>query len=244
MKLIRDGALFVGLLGVAYATQAQVSSSWTVTNDYDFRGNTQSAKDPALQGSLDYAHSSGWSLGMWGSSIDFGPGDPNLELDVYTGFSREIGNGVSYDVGASWYTYPSETSLNYVELYAGLSKDWFSTKLWYSPKFGGTAAEEAAFSQTGNDSVSAWYVEVNGEWSLPRNLSLLAHLGYSTGDYWDNAFGDDQVDYALGLGYTAGNFGLGLKYVDTSGDVKVRDKLFNNEGRVIFTVATTFPWGE
>ncbi len=46
------------------------------------------------------------------------------------------------------------------------------------------------------------------------------------------------------MGYTAGKFNFALKYVDTDSDVKVTSDAFNNEGRVIFTVATTFPWGE
>jgi hypothetical protein len=46
------------------------------------------------------------------------------------------------------------------------------------------------------------------------------------------------------VGYAAGKFNLGLRYVDTDGDVKVTSDAFNNEGRVIFSIATTFPWAE
>ncbi len=76
------------------------------------------------------------------------------------------------------------------------------------------------------------------------NFSILGHVGCSTGDYWDNAFGDDQIDWSLGVGYTVGKFSLGVKWVDTDGDVKVTSDAFNNEGRVIATIATTFPWAE
>ena len=55
---------------------------------------------------------------------------------------------------------------------------------------------------------------------------------------------DDQIDYSVGVGYTIGKFNLALKYVDTDSDVVVTTDEFNNEGRVIFTVATTFPWSE
>ena len=251
MKLIRGGALFIGLLAVAGATQAGVTSTWTATNDYDFRGNTQSAKDPAIQGSLDYAHESGFYVGAWGSNIDFGvvevPGglkDPGLEVDLYAGFTKTLESGFAYDFGAVLYAYPDESDFNYTELYASIAKDWFKAKLWYSPKFGGTAAEDLALINTGSDNVAAWYTEVNGTFPLPANFSITAHLGYSTGDYWDNAFGDDQIDYALGVGYTAGKVALGLKYVDTDSDIVVKPDEFNNEGRVIFTAATTFPWGE
>jgi uncharacterized protein (TIGR02001 family) len=251
MKLIRGAALFTGLLAVAGATQAGVTSTWTVTNDYDFRGNSQSAKDPALQGSLDYAHESGWYIGAWGSNVDFGIDesagslkDPSLEVDLYTGFTKTLESGFTYDFGAVLYAYPDESDFNYAEIYGSIAKDWFKAKLWYSPKFGGTAAEDLAVANGNSDSVSAWYAEVNGTFPLPANFSITAHLGYSTGDYWDNAFLDDQLDYSIGVGYTAGKFALGLKYVDTDSDVVIRSDAFNNEGRVIATVATTFPWGE
>ena len=50
----------LGLLAAAAAAQAEVSSTWTLTNDYDFRGASQSAKDPAVQASIDWANESGW----------------------------------------------------------------------------------------------------------------------------------------------------------------------------------------
>ena len=251
MKLIRGGVLVIGLLGVAGAAQAGVTSTWTLTNDYDFRGNSQSATDPAIQASVDYAHESGVYVGAWGSNIDFGiPSggpldDPGLEVDLYAGFTRTLeGSGLTYDVGAVLYAYPDESDFNYTEIYASLAKGWFKGKIWYSPKFGGSAAEDLAQALVGKDDVAAWYGELNATIPLPANFSVTAHVGYSTGDYWDNAFGDDQLDYAIGVGYTVGKFALGLKWVDTDGDVKVTSDAFNNEGRVIATIATTFPWGE
>jgi uncharacterized protein (TIGR02001 family) len=223
----------LGLLGAASAANAGVSSTWTLTNDYDFRGNSQSAKDPAIQGSVDYAADSGWYVGAWGSNVDFGDADVDLEVDLYTGFSGESEAGLGYDVGVVYYAYPDESDFNYFEAYGSISKDWFKGKLWFSDDFGGdsTAGKTEAF-----------YIEANGAFPLPQNFSILAHAGYSWGDYWDG-IGDETIDYSLGVGYTAGNFNLALKYVDTDTDAVVRDDVFNNEGRVIFTIATTFPWG-
>ena len=39
----------IGLLGAATAANAGVTSTWTLTSDYDFRGITQTAQDPAVQ---------------------------------------------------------------------------------------------------------------------------------------------------------------------------------------------------
>lgn len=224
----------MGLLGAASVANAGVTSTWTLTNDYDFRGNSQSAKDPAIQGSIDYAADSGWYVGAWGSNVDFGDADVDLEVDVYTGFAGSSEAGLGYDVGIVYYAYPDESDFDYIEAYGSLAKDWFKGKLWYSNDFGGDSTD---------GDTSAFYLEANGTFPLPQNFSILAHVGYSWGDYWDDVVGDKTIDYSLGVGYTYNKFNLALKYVDTDTDAVVRDDVFNNEGRVIFTIATTFPWG-
>src|SRR5262249_47515388 len=129
----------LGLVVAAGAANAGVTATVTATNDYDFRGNSQSAKDPALQASVDYAHDSGWDIGAWASNIDFfePDQDPKYELDIYSGFTGTTEGGLGWDAGIVYYTYPQETDFNYFEIYGSLSKDWFKGKLWYSNKFGG-----------------------------------------------------------------------------------------------------------
>jgi uncharacterized protein (TIGR02001 family) len=246
MKLIRGGVLLIGMLGVATATQAGVTSTWTAVSDYDFRGITQTAKDPALQASVDYAHASGWYIGGWASNVDFGPGDPNIEVDVYTGFTKTLDSGFSYDVGGVYYTYHTDPNpgLNYLELYGGVgytAKSGLSIKgkLFYSPDFGGDS--------TPGDT-SAEYLSADLTVPLPANFSILGHAGYNFGDYWKDFVGDSEYfDYSVGVGYTAGKFSLALKFIDGS-DFKLAKKTLNDygtsESKVVFSVATTFPWGE
>ncbi|HEY7740572.1 MAG TPA: TorF family putative porin, partial [Steroidobacteraceae bacterium] len=62
----------VGLLCATAAANAEVSYTVTAVSDYDFRGVSLSAKDPALQASIDYAHDSGFYAGAWASNIDYG----------------------------------------------------------------------------------------------------------------------------------------------------------------------------
>ncbi len=226
----------LGLLAATAAANAEVSSTWTLTNDYDFRGFSQSAKDPAVQASLDYAAGNGWYLGAWASNVDFGPGlDVDYEVDLYTGFSGGAEDGLGWDVGFIYYAYPDDSDVNYAEIYGSLSYDWFKGKLWYSNDFGGDLTD---------GDTSAIYIEANATFPLPENFSITLHAGLSTGDYWDDINGDDVIDYSLGVGYEVGNFTLGLKYVDTDTDAVIEDDVFNNEGRVVFTVATTFPWAK
>jgi len=229
----------LGLLAAATAANAEVSSTWTLTNEYDFRGITQSAKDPAVQASLDFATDSGWYIGAWASNVDFGDDvDINYEVDLYTGFSGGEEEGLGWDVGLVYYAYPDDSDANYPEIYGKISYNVFSGALFYSNDYV-------------NSSESAMYVSGDVNVPLPSNFSLTAHAGYSFGDFWDGGDGEpssDYIDWSVGVGYTVGNFELGLKWVDTTldeGDFGFSgDDVFNSEGRAIFTISTTFPWAK
>lgn len=219
-------------LTVAAAAQAQFSSTIAGTTDYDFRGVTQSAKDPALQASLDYAFPSGFALGAWASNVDFGDDDADVEVDYYASFTKEISEGLSWSVGGTFYSYPSSNAGEYPEFYAGLDAGKFSFRQWYADNY---------FDA---DLGSAWYSDASAAFELQHGVSLLLHAGYAWGNYWDDA-GGSLLDYSVGLGYTAGKFDLNLKWTgtDASGAQKVTTDANNNEGRAVFTVSTTLPWG-
>lgn len=228
----------LGLLGCTSGAFAEVSSTVTLTNDYDFRGISLSAKDPAVQASLDYAHDSGFYVGTWASNADFGPGfDVDYEVDLYAGFTGGAEDGLGWSAGIVYYMWPGGQypegsgldDLDYPEIFAGLSYGMFSGKVWYSNDYSATDED-------------GYYFEGNVAVPLPANFTLNLHAGYSVGDYWKDINGDEPLDYSVGVGYTMGHFNLNLKYVDTESDVIIKDDAFNNEGRVIFTIATTFPW--
>lgn len=224
----------LGLLAVAGAANAGVSSTWTLTNDYDFRGFTQTAKDPALQASLDYAHDSGFYAGVWFSNVKFADSGykGDLEHDIYLGFTNKIGKDWTYDVGVIDYTY-NQHVYDFQEVYASIAYSWLKAKFFYSPDFGGDTT-------SGNTPAEA--LTLDATIPLPANFSILAHVGHNWGNYWPEAYND----YSAGVGYTAGKFSLALKYVDTDTTLskgnRITGDIFNNEGRVVFTVATTFPW--
>ncbi|MFO1504557.1 MAG: TorF family putative porin [Steroidobacteraceae bacterium] len=215
-------AMAGALLAVAGSAYADFTVTPTVVSDYDFRGVTQTLEDPAFQLGLNYNHESGFYAGVWGSNVDFGPGKPNVEVDLFTGFSGgDAAETVGYDVGVIYYAYPSASSIDSIEIYGGLSKGWLSGKLWYSPNI----------ASTGD---SGWYIEGNATVPLPHNFSLLGHAGYTWGDAsWSGPLKD--VDYSLGVGYTAGNFSLSVKWVDGDGALKGRNQ-------VVGSISTTLPW--
>lgn len=235
----------IGLLAVAVPGHAAVTSTWTAASDYDFRGITQTAQDPALQVSLDYANDAGWYVGAWASNVDFcasgsACADADYEVDLYSGFTGTFGEaGPGWDVGLIYYTY-EKSVYNYPEIYASLSQGWFKGKVWYSNDFGG---------DTTSGDTPAFYLDGGATIPLPRNFSVLAHVGYSAGDYWDDldaaGTGRKYFDYSIGVGYTLQRFNIAVKWVDGS-DLResdgAREDVFSSEARVVLSVATTFPW--
>ncbi len=232
MKL-SHGMVAIGLIFAGMAAQAEVTGTITAVSDYNWRGITQSAQDPALQASLDFAHESGFYAGAWASNVDFGDCcDEEVELDLYLGLGG--GEDLTWDLGAIYYTYPGGEDLDFWEVYAGLGYNWLSGKVSYTSDFA-------------NLDETAVYFELNGEWELPANFGLNAHVGYSDGDGVEASYGQsDYFDWAVGVSYTVGHFDLGLKYADGSDletlDGGVGDDVFNSEGVAILSVSTTFPW--
>lgn len=236
MKYVKWLAASAALAVAGVANAGEFSSTITATSDYDFRGVSLSAKDPALQVSVDWAADNGIYVGAWASNIDYGDDvDGDLELDLYAGFAGETGGGLGYDLGIVWYTYPGSSSsatkekiLDYPEIYAGVSFGAFELKQWYTNDYGGS-------------DLDGLYTEANASFELPAGFGLNLHAGYNYGDIFD---GFEYLDYAVGVGYTLGNFDLELKYTgtDLSGDDKITDDVFNTEGRVVFLISTTLPW--
>jgi uncharacterized protein (TIGR02001 family) len=232
MKSIKTLALVTGLLAVSGVSQAQFSSTWTAVSDYDFRGFSQSAKDPALQASADYAFGdSGFSMGAWASNIDFEPLDGDLELDVYVNYIGKINDTFSWTTGLTYYTYPGSDDIGeYPEIYVGFNAGSFSFKQWYADSLY-------------DSDVSGLYSEANYTVPIGESFSLAFHAGYAWGDAWD---AEEVVDYAVQANYVAGKFTIFGKFTgtDASEANEYTSDVNNNEPRFLVGVMTTFPWGD
>lgn len=213
------------------ASAAGFSVTPTIATDYDFRGVSQTNPDqdgidPAFQLGVNYGFENGVYLGLWGSNVDYGPGDPSVEIDYTLGYAGgDPVDSFGYDFGVTYYTYLSAGAGNTAEIYAGLSKGWFSGKLWFSDDY----------ASTDN---STFYLEGNAAIPLPvEGLSLLAHVGV-----FDIEGGGSATDYSLGVGYNVGKWATTLKYVDGSDGIRGASDSIDNH--VVFAVSTTLPWAE
>jgi uncharacterized protein (TIGR02001 family) len=232
MKRTTSWVAAVAALAAGGLAHADVSTTITAVSNYDFRGITQTAGDPALSVSLDWSNAAGVYLGAWSSNIDFGPGSfGDIEVDLYGGY-RFSAHDVSYDVGIVDYTFhPGGDNFDFAEAYAAVTYKNFGGKLWYAWDFD-------------NAGDSAEYLEANYTVPLPKDYGLTLHAGYSFGDYWKN-LDSEYVDYAVGVSKTVGHFALALKWIDGS-DLKIadypRDLAFSSKGKAWFSISTTLPW--
>ena len=130
-----------------------VTGNMTITTDYRFRGISQTfgqgffTVGPAIQGGIDYSHSSGVYLGNWNSSLSGNqfPNGSSIEMDFYGGWKHSW-DDFGLDIGTIYYAYPGGTKLQGVdsngntaytyvnnwEAYLGGSWKWFSLKYSYS----------------------------------------------------------------------------------------------------------------
>jgi uncharacterized protein (TIGR02001 family) len=117
---------------------AGVSGNVAVYSDYSFRGISQTNREMALQGGIDFNHDSGLFAGLWGSSTNFD--QTYLEQDFYGGYAGAIGD-FSYKASATFFFYPNDQKYNYWEFGAFTGYDFkvLSTSLGFigSPDYFG-----------------------------------------------------------------------------------------------------------
>ena len=173
-------------------------------SDYRYRGISQTRLKPALQGGVDFAHSSGFYLGAWASTIKWirdAGGDAGLEIDLYGGYKGEIAKDLAYDVGVLQYVYASAKTKawnaaykdpNTTEIYGAVTYGPVTTKLSYALTnlFGN-------YDYTAKkDSKGSLYLDISASFDVGGGLTLAPHLGYQKIQNIANA---SYTDYALTL---------------------------------------------
>ena len=241
---MRKSLLLVAVLGTLATSQvvmaeeaakAAETAPYTVAynvglfSQYIFRGLTQTKEDPALQGGVDFTHSSGFYLGAWGSNIswlkDAGAYDrSSLELDLYGGYSNTIGD-ITYNVGVLQYYYPGKQAAvggkdlglkraETTEVYGSLAYKWLSAKV-------SVVASNGAWGYDNAD--GTYYAEVNANYPIGETgYTVIGHVGRQ--DFTGKSAGTEGVvknsvysytDYKLGLskawsnGVTVGGYYTG-----------------------------------
>lgn len=209
------------------------ANSWTVssyiqgTNDYIFRGLSQTRRDPAVQGGADIGY--GWFYaGTFLSNVDFkypegGVNDAKAEFDIYAGIKPKVGD-VTLDLGIITYNYywnksVGTTDPTYQELKAGASitvlKDLtLGGTFYWSPDY---------FGQVGQA------ITVEGTASKPIAKIQQVDIAAS-GTIGRTSFADHSAALAGNVDYTYGNLGLTGTYKAVSLDLRWWDSNYPTTG--------------
>jgi len=200
-------------------SSVEISGNVALVSEYRFRGVDLSGGDIAVQGGIDVSHSSGFYVGTWGSSLDETTvGYGHTELDVYAGFSGDLAEGVSFDIGALAYLYPNAGAgdYDYIEAYGsvGFSIGPAETTL-------GVAYAPKQDSLGGTDN---FYIYTDLAFGIPETpFSVTGHVGYTDGFL---TFTNDgkAFDWSIGVeAAVAGPVSFGIAYVGVEGSPSLLD---------------------
>lgn len=104
MKKVLTVASFATLAAISTPAAAfEVSGSAGVVSNYVWRSATQTMGEPAIQGNLS-VEQSGFYGDVWASQVNF-DGEKDYEMNYSAGFSSNLGDHISYDVGYLKYSY-------------------------------------------------------------------------------------------------------------------------------------------
>ncbi len=239
----------MGVSGVARADGAwgPFTANIELTNDYRFRGISQTDRSAAVQGGIDFA-SNGWFAGVWASNVDF-EDDTNknapAEVDIYGGYNYAWSETTEIGLQARYYWYPDSSfsgtaTYDYFELQGHVKHDFgkfaLAAEVDWSPDY-------FFESGTGVNVFGTATVPLLKEfWFFDGGLAASGHVGYQ----WieDNAqFGTPDYLYGdIGLTATAGIFSFDVRYVAT--DISKADcggGLNWCEGGFVGTVTVALP---
>lgn len=228
------------------------TGNFTLASEYIYRGIAQTNRKPAVQGGVDYSHSSGLYAGVWASNISWlsdsvsGVSAP-VEIDTYGGYKYAIGD-VTLDLGVLKYNYPGTYPAGFVnpdtlEVYGGVSYKFASFKYSRSTTnlFGAQSPQaDGSFKKTDGSQ----YFDLSANPELGAGFTLNLHAGRQQVANFPGASYNDYkagVTYALPKDWT-----LAAAYITTTAKASTGDfyrSVLNRDlgaDRIVVSIGKTF----
>lgn len=230
LKLLFAAAAIAALSSPTYA---EITANAGVSNNYLWRGLTQTVNQPAISGGLDYAAGNGFYVGTWVSNVEYAPGDVfSYEHDIYFGYSG--GDEITYDVGWLYYNYDDEANFDFHEIYGTIGFQGLSATAFI---LSGTEADEAPGQDFGFG--STFYLSLDYGFELANGMGVGLHLGRHDGDFNEafNGVPGSYTDYNVNFAVKDFTFTISQTDLDDVGP----DSLDNDA--VKFVVAYSMEFG-
>ncbi|MBT5559254.1 MAG: hypothetical protein HOJ88_05115 [Proteobacteria bacterium] len=229
-------ALTLATFAVSLPSHAEWSANANLTNNYIWRGLTQSINESAVQGGLDYAHESGFYAGTWASNVSYESDDAySYEHDIYLGFSG--GEDLSWDVGYLYYNYDSNAQYDFGEIYGSLGYGGFSATAYV---LANTETEEGPGEDFGFG--STYYLSGDYAFEVGNGVEIGLHVGYHDGDFQKsfNGTSDSYFDYALSASKSGFTFAVTGTDLDEDGSFAVTPARDNDNLKFVISYGIDF----
>ena len=240
----------LALASIAPAAQADDQGAWgpftagvSLTSDYRFRGISQSDRDAAIQGWVQYDHSSGLFANIWMSNVDFNDAatyDSSIEVDLTAGYNYALSEQTGLGIKAVYYWYadadtpPGFGEYDYFEIIANASHDFgmaaVSGEVAWSPEYFGETGDAVAV--TGGVSVPL----MDSFAFFDGGLKASGQVGYQWLDQ-----GVDYFHYNVGATATWGIFDVDVRWVDTDLNKAECFATDNCDGGIVLSVTAALP---
>lgn len=226
-----------GLFITAGSVQAQsLSANAAMSNNYIWRGLTQSVNEVAVSGGLDWAADGGFYVGTWASNVSYAADDVfSYEHDVYAGFSGEAG-GLAYDIGYLYYNYDDEAEFDFSELYGSIGVGGFTFGAYVLVD---TESDEDAFRPGADFGFGeATYIYADYAMEVGNGVEVGFHVGRHAGDFNEafNGVPGDYIDYNISIAKD----GFSFMITDTDLDDPGPDNLDNDEIKFVVGYSMDF----
>jgi uncharacterized protein (TIGR02001 family) len=211
IKQISAAVAVAGLMSAA-PTYAEWSANAAVTNNYIWRGLTQTENEAAVQGGIDYASESGFYAGTWVSNVNYGAGDAySYEHDLYFGYAFDTGD-ISWDFGYLYYNYDKEAEFDFGEVYGSVGFGGFGLTAYV---LANTEADEAPGQDFGFG--QAYYVSADYGFEIGNGVELGLHVGYHDGDFAEAFNGNAEGYYDYNISVSKGGFSFMVSDTNVKG---------------------------
>lgn len=199
-KILLASAVSVAALLASAPSFAQLTASATITNNYLWRGLTQSMNEAAIQGGVRYQGASGAYVGTWVSNVEYDPGDAySYENDLYFGFTGDAG-GFVYDLGYLYYNYDENAGFDFGEVYGTITVGNLALKAFILTN---AEPDEVALGRPDWDFAAGETYYVSGDYSIPLASGAVIglHAGYHDGDFAEafNGVTEAYIDYNISI---------------------------------------------
>jgi uncharacterized protein (TIGR02001 family) len=235
MKALKSICVASVMVAASTTAVAEVTANGSVTNNYIWRGLTQTTNQAAVQGGIDWADESGFYAGTWVSNVQYAADDIySYEHDVYFGFSG--GDTITYDFGWLYYNYDDEAKFDFHEIYGTLGWNGLSASAWV---LSGTEADEGPDADFGAG--STYYLSFDYGYEFDNGLGVGFHVGRHAGDFSEafNGVPDDYTDYNISFAVEDFTFMITQTDLDDAG----ADNLDNDGVKFVIGYSMAFGLG-